>query len=184
MARELNDLARRWLHSERDEDEARAQRALALLLQALPAPRPAAGFAGRVLAAVRAQPAPSWATPVEWFLARPAVRAVLVACLAASCMALSTFPGTVWALLRTVDLARILDLVVETATAVAALFDFGLQVWRVLADVGRALGLALSVPELVVPMLGAGLLALFALRVLLHTASLHWSPVHVDTART
>jgi hypothetical protein len=178
VTQQPRDLVATWLRRELEGDDAAAQRALGLLLRMVRVHGPTAGFADRVLAAVRRRPV------LDRFVAHRWGRALLVASLVSSGMALTSAPAAVWALVRTLDFAAAVDLAVELTTGLAAAFDFGLAVWGVLADVGRALGLALSAPELVVPLLGGGLLALFALRVLLHAASSHWSPIHADTVRT
>jgi len=177
VRRQLEHLTDLWLRSERAGEDVPAQRALSRLLQAMPYPLPRPGFSGRILARLRRP------TVLEQFLAQAWGRALVAASLVLTALALTRAPEAVWAIVRTLDLAALVNLGVELTTTLTAIFDFGLAVWRVLADVGRALALALSSPEITLPLLGSALLALLALRVLLQSASLYWSPIHVDSAR-
>lgn len=178
VTRKLEQLVTLWLRSERAGEDGAAQQALSRLLRAVPYPVPSPGFSARILARL-GRP-----TVLEQFLARPWGRALVAACLLSAAVALAGAPEAVLALVRMLDLAALVNVGVELTTALTAVFEFGLAVWRVLADVGRALALALSAPAIVWPLLGSALLALLALRVLLQSASLYWSPIHVDSTRS
>jgi hypothetical protein len=163
----------RFLEADALGREAEAERALAALLAALPAPGPAAGFAGRVLERVAAlappRPALFARRPVRWALAAT----LLVAALGAGLVAPMVPP-----LARLVGPARIVGWAVEAVIDLTVRFAAAVAFWERLGEIGGTLARAAAYPTVAGLLLFHLLLAAGALGGLAALAS-KGNPRHV-----
>lgn len=146
----------RFLDAERDGRSGEADHALAELLRELPRPRPAAGFAARVMARVARRSV----------FARPAVRFGLAAALVAVALTAGLALPAIGPLAGLIGPAGVLHLLVDSATDLTIRVGHGLEIWQTLAAAARSVGaVALHPPVLflLVLQLAIAAAALYAL---------------------
>ena len=131
-----------WLAAEHRSDDTAADGALQDLIRVLPAPAPPAGFAGRVLTAaardgiVRAPTRRGWSGPTARLLTWCAGGA---AGLIATLVVLGPF------LVRQV--LRLLNFSVQGFVWIVRGLEGGLDIWSLMAQIGRAVGASLTTPQ-------------------------------------
>jgi hypothetical protein len=145
---------RRFLEAERAGQGEVAERALAALFRALPAPGPGPGFAARVLARI-ARPS---------LFARPAVRFGLAASLLAAALGTALLLPMLPGLAALAGPASLLGAGIEGLSFLTVRVASGLAQWLSVADAGLAVGRALRHPQIVSVVLAHFLVALAALR--------------------
>lgn len=159
----------RFLAAEHDREADRADRALAELFRDLPRPRPAAGFASRVMARVAQRSV----------FARPAVRFGLAAALVAVALAAGLLAPAIAPLAGLIGPAGVLHLLVDAATGLAVRIGHGIEVWQTLGSAAHSVGeAALHLPVLSLLILQLALAAA-ALRALSGLAVSKRSTYHV-----
>ena len=132
----------KWLVAEHVDDDAAADRALQELLGALPTPAPPTSFAGRVMAAaaregiVRAPMRRSWSGQTA---------RVLGWCGVGTAALVATLVFLAPLLVRQV--ARLLNFSVQGFVWIVRGLEGGLDIWSLMAEIGRAVAASLTTPQ-------------------------------------
>ncbi len=146
-----------------------ADRALAELFAELPRPRPAAGFAARVMARVARRS----------LFAHPAVRFGLAAALVAVALGAGLLAPAIAPLAGLIGPAGVLHLLVDSFANLATRFGHGLELWQTLASAGRSVRAAAIHPPILVLLVLQLVIAAGALRALAALAVPKRSSAHV-----
>lgn len=159
MNRRLHTDLERWLAAEAAGDDAGAEDAFGALFAALPQLAPHPGFAERVVMELR-EPE-TGRVPWLW-------KAALAAAVSLAGLTVGLLPLLRWI---PIDLPRPGEIVSAAVRSVAWLAQWlssGLDLWKTLARVGNAVGLAVATPEIASAMLGSAMLSVVALYTLHH----------------
>lgn len=145
------------------------ERELVELFRSLPAVRPRAGFADRVMARVAS---PSW-------FARPAVRLLVAAAVAFAALSTALLLPTVGAVAGWIGPAGAVSLVADGFADLTVRFAAGLAAWEPLATVGRAVARVLALPRVAFLVFAQFAVAALALRGLAALAASTRRTAHV-----
>jgi hypothetical protein len=143
---------RRWATSEQNGGDDEADAAFRALFAAVPVREPAPGFSGRVSQAVARATSRAALRRARFVKAGIAAGGVLALILAI-------------ALVRQIPrlLTAALDLIVGAVVSMTVALGHGLDVWTLLAQLARAIGLIVVTPQASYALIGLGLMALGAL---------------------
>lgn len=145
------------------------ERELVELFRGLPAVRPRAGFADRVMARVAR---PSW-------FARPAVRLLVAAAVAFAALSTALLLPTAGAVASWVGPSGAIALVTDGFADLTVRFAAGLAAWKPLADVGRAVARVVALPRVAFLVFTQFAIAALALRGLAALAASTRRTAHV-----
>ena len=153
---QLQGQLRRWLVAEDVDDSPEAERALALLFTALPAPSPGADFADRVISSVGLRPMP--AVYPWWSRATIAASLFLVGLATAYALPL------VFSLAQLVAPNELAGVVVQSFVGLVGRLDELLALWRIGARVVATSVLVATAPQVVLTLLALTAFSAFTFR--------------------
>lgn len=162
------DILDRWLRAERDDRGDEADAALVALLSTLPALKPPAGFADRVMARAGLSAIGAVATVAarRSFFAPAWVRALLTLCLLAIGFSALWLPQTLRAFAGLLSLGDLVRMWTGSVVAACNWLASALGMWELVLTVGRALATPLETPAVALAMVSCLLVSMVAFRFL------------------